>query len=185
MRWATRALLVLVVAGWLPAAAAAATDRPTADTPAPDTPVSVVLDRTDAQVGPGQKIRFESEVRNAGGQPLTGLVVHLAILSSEPDMYVDPEDWSPRRTQYVDRLEPGHTATLGWKVQAVTAGPLILYVTVTDPRSNTIAVSRPFYVTVSGRREVNAQNVLPLVTGVPAGVLVLLSLTGVRRRLRR
>ena len=185
MRLATRALLVLLVAGWFSAASAAATDRSTADTSAPDSPVSVVLDRADARVGPGQKIRFESELRNAGGQALTGLVAHLAILSSDPDVYVDPEDWSPRRTQYVDRLEAGKAATLGWKVQAVTTGPLILYVTVTDPRSNTVATSRPFYVTVSGRREVNAQNVLPLVAGVPAGILVLLALTGARRRLRR
>lgn len=153
--------------------------------PTPDSPLSVVLDQTRVDTGPGAKVRFTSTVRNNGDQPLGDLVAHVAILTSDPDVYVDPEDWSPRRTQYIDRLAAGEDTTLSWNVQAVTAGPMILYVAVTDPRSDTVAVSGPLYMAVTGRREVNSKDALPLVAGVPAVVLVLLGLTGVRRRRRR
>jgi len=62
---------------------------------------------------------------------------------------------------------------------------VILYVAVTDPGSDTVAVSGPLYMNVTGRRVVNSADALPLVTGVPAAVLLLLGLAGVRRRRRR
>jgi hypothetical protein len=177
------ALVATMAVGLLamPAAAPAAA----AERPAADSPLSVVLDETALEVGPGQKIEFTSTVRNTGEQSVADLVAHVAILTSDADVYVDPEDWSPRRTQYVDRLDGGEDTTLSWDVQAVTAGPVILYVAVSDPGSDTVAVSGPLYMQVTGRREVNSQDAFPLVAGVPAAVLLLLGLTGVRRRLRR
>lgn len=177
-------LVAALVIGSLSIPSAAAVER-RAVRPASDSPLSVVLDKTELEVGPGQKVSFSSTVRNTGGQPADDLVVHLAILTRDPGVYVDPEDWSPRRTQYVDRLDAGEEATLGWDVQAVTAGPIILYVAVTDPASDTMAVSGPLSMTVTGRREVKSEDAFPLVAGVPAAVLLLLGLTGVRRRLRR
>jgi len=149
------------------------------------TQVTVELDKQEIDAGPGQKIKFVSRVRNAGDQPLTGLIAHLNILSSDPDVYVDPEDWSPRRTQYIGELAAGDETALTWKAQAVTAGPLILYVAVTDPASDAVAVSGPLHMTVGGRRLVNSGGVLPLVTAMPAAVMVLLGLTLARRRRRR
>jgi hypothetical protein len=176
-------LLVVLVVGSLSVPSAAAEGR--AERPASESPLSVVLDETELEVGPGQKVSFSSTVRNTGEQPVGDLVAHVAILTSDPGVYVDPEDWSPRRTQYVDRLDAGDETTLSWDVQAVTAGPLILYVAVTDPETDTVAVSGPLYMAVTGRREVNSEDAFPLVAGVPAAVLLLLGLTGVRRRLRR
>jgi len=184
MRHALGLLPVALLVGSLPLSSAAAVER-RADDSAPASPLTVVLDQTEIEVGPGEKVRFSSTVRNAGGQPLDDLVAHLAILSSAPDVYVDPEDWSPRRTQYVDGLAPGQDAILSWNVQAVTAGPLILYVAVTDPQSETVVASRPLSMTVTGRRVVNSADALALVAGVPATVLLLLLLSGVRRRQRR
>jgi hypothetical protein len=177
-------LAAALVVGFLSVPSAAAVER-RADQPVSDSPLSVVLDTTDLEVGPGQKVEFTSTVRNTGEQPVGDLVAHVAILTSDADVYVDPEDWSPRRTQYVDRLDAGKEATLSWDVQAVTAGPVILYVAVTDPGSDTVAVSGPLYMQVTGRREVNSEDAFPLVAGVPAAVLLMLGLTGVRRRLRR
>jgi len=177
-------LVAALVVGSLSVPSAAAVERG-AGLPAADSPLSVVLDETALEVGPGQKVDFSSTVRNAGDQPVGDLVAHLAILTRDPGVYVDPEDWSPRRTQYVDRLDAGEETTLSWDVQAVTAGPIILYVAVTDPTSDTVAVSGPLYMTVTGRREVKSEDAFPLVAGVPAAVLLLLGLTGVRRRLRR
>lgn len=144
-------------------------------------PVDVQLDRVQVDAGPGEKILFSSTLVNQGDEALTEMVAHLSILSSDPGVYVDPEDWSPRRTQYVAELGPGDTTDLTWDVQAVTSGPLILYVTVTDARVDTVGVSGPLSMTVGGQRVVNARGVLPIVLWPPGAVLVLLGATVLRR----
>ena len=147
--------------------------------------VNVELDQNALTVGPGAKVRFESTVANESGRSLSGLVAHLSILSSDPGVYVDPEDWSPRRTQYIDELAAGAEVTLTWEVRAVTAGPMVLYVGVSQPAAGAVATSATLNMTVSGKREVQAANAIPLVVGVPALVVVLLGLVGLRaRRLR-
>lgn len=41
-----------------------------------------------------------------------------------------------------------------WDVQAVTSGPLILFVSVTGPAADTVASSGPLNLTVGGQRVV-------------------------------
>lgn len=178
--------LLLVALFALTAPAASGGTAPVrASTPASPSPISVTLDTEQLVAGPGERIHFSSTIRNDGSSRLAGLVAHLNILTTDPDVYVDPEDWSPRRTQYLGELGAGEQSVLEWDVRAVTSGPLILYVAVTDQESGTVTASGPLHMEVRGQREVNSQNVLPLVAGVPAGVLVLLGLTGVRRRRQR
>jgi hypothetical protein len=147
--------------------------------------VVVELDQHDLAAGPGEKITFESTIRNTGDATLQGYVAHLNILSTDESVYVDPEDWSPRRTQYLEALPAGGSTTLSWDVRAVTSGPLILFVSVTSPTAREVSSSGPLNLTVGGRRVVNAGGVLPLVLWMPAGVLVLLGATSVRRRRHR
>jgi hypothetical protein len=147
--------------------------------------VTVELDTDRADAGPGERLSFVSTVRNTGDQEITGLVAHLNILTTDPDVYVDPEDWSPRRTQYVDVLAPGDTAEVSWNVQAVTSGPLILFVSVTSLDGDRVVSSGPLRMTVHGQRVVESTRVLPLVLWTPAAVLVLLGATLVRRRRHR
>ena len=147
--------------------------------------VVVALDRDDVAATPGQKISFGSTVRNTGDHPLHGYVAHLNILSTDKSVYVDPEDWSPRRTQYLDELPPGGPTKLRWDVRAVTTGPILLFVSVTSPTASTVSSSGPLNMTVGGRRLVNAGGVLPLVLWMPAGVLALLGATSARRRRHR
>jgi hypothetical protein len=172
---------------WAPAAAAPVerTVAPAVARPGVTAPFSVRLDRASIDAGPGQKIRFVSTVRNTGSRPLSGLVAHLDILTTDPNVYVDPEDWSALRTQYLDRLAPGGSARVEWAVRAVTSGPLVLYVSVTRVGTHQIAVSGPLRMTVHGQRVVNAQQVMPLVAWTPATVLALLGLTMLRRRRHR
>lgn len=159
-------------------AAPAATSEPSFD-------VTVELDKERADLGPGERLEFTSRLTNDGGRDLTDLVAHVSILSSDPGVYVDPEDWSPRRTQYVESLEAGATTELSWDVQAVTAGPMVLYVSVTDAQLDTVGSSRPLGMTVGGQRVVDAANVLPLVLWPPAVVLAVLAATLARRRRHR
>ena len=182
MRLAAKAACTLLAAA-MPMAASGAV--PSAQARQPDAPLAVVsveLSREAVSAEPGEKISFESTVRNTGDRPLSGLIAHLNILSSDPGVYVDPEDWSARRTLFLDDLPAGQATRLRWEVQAVTAGPMILFVAVTRPRTRDVAVSGQLQLAVGGQRVVNAGGVLPLVAGVPAAVLLLLGLTRVRRR---
>lgn len=147
--------------------------------------IVVELDKSDLRAGPGEKISFTSTVRNTGDQPLTGYVAHLNILTTDESVYVDPEDWSPERTQYLDEVPGGGSASLSWSVQAVTKGPLILFVSVTSPTSDAVISSGPLNLEVTGQRVVSSGDVVPLVLWMPAGVLALVGATLLRRRRRR
>jgi uncharacterized membrane protein len=147
--------------------------------------VVVELDQREVAAGPGEKVTFESTIRNTGDRPLADYVAHLNILSTDKSVYVDPEDWSPKRTQFLDDVPPSGSTTLDWDVRAVTSGPILLFVSVTSPTADTVSSSGPLQMTVGGQRVVNAGGVLPLVLWMPAGVLALLGATSVRRRRHR
>jgi hypothetical protein len=151
----------------------------------PAVPVSVGLDQTARAVRIGERFGFVSTVRNGGAQALSGLVAHLNVLGLDPDVYVDPEDWSSRRTLYLDPLPAGGSATLRWDVQAVTSGRVLLYVTVTTQGGPEVVASNPFRVTVAQQRMLGAGSVLPLALGMPAAILLLMGAALRRQRRRR
>jgi uncharacterized membrane protein len=146
--------------------------------------VSVELDETELTVGPGEQFSFESTLRNSGDSQ-SGLIANLNIVGADADIYVDPEDWSTERTQFLDDLPAGESTQLRWTVRAIDAGELMLYVAVSSTDADSVAVSGPLHVTVTGQRVVNPQNVVPLVMATPVAVLALLGLTLVRRRRHR
>jgi hypothetical protein len=130
---------------------------------------TVELDRTHVSTRIGQHFTFATTIRNTGDQPARDLVAHLNVLSSDPGVYVDPEDWSAQRTRYLPPL-PGHGSTrITWKVQAVNSGHLTIYVTAL-PRygGGAISVSEPLRLEVAARRTLNSGGVLPLALGIPA-----------------
>jgi uncharacterized repeat protein (TIGR01451 family) len=171
------ALAAVAVAGAASASSVAAAEAgPT---------VTVTLDTDRADAGPGETLSFVSTVRNTGRQEVTGLVAHLNVLATDPDVYVDPEDWSPRRTQFLDELAPGDTADVSWNVQAVTSGPLVLFVSVTSLTGDRVVSSEPLRMTVHGQRVVDSTQILPMVMWTPIGVLILLGATLMRRRRHR
>lgn len=178
-------LLAVSLLALAPAAAAAEPPSSAVRAAEAGPAVTVVLDTDRVDVGPGETVSFVSTVRNAGGTEIRGLVAHLNILTTDPDVYVDPEDWSPRRTQYLESLAPGDTADVSWNVQAVTSGPLVLFVSVTSLTGDRVVSSGPLRMAVHGQRVVDATQVLPIVMWTPAAVLILLGATLVRRRRHR
>jgi hypothetical protein len=179
--------LARLAASWAVLLASLSPGSPATALPAkaPDPGVVVELDQSDLDAGPGEKLSFVSAVTNDGGTTLQGYVAHLNILTTDADVYVDPEDWSPERTQYLDPLAPGETTELTWSVQAVTSGPLILFVSVTSPDTDTVVSSGPLNLDVHGQRVVDSAGVTPLVLWTPASVLLLLGLVLTRRRRHR
>lgn len=171
-------LLALQTTAWLPASG-----QPVALAAGED--IMVQLDENKLDVGPGEKLTFVSTVRNEGDATLDGYVAHLNILTTDEDVYVDPEDWSPERTQYLEPLAAGDATELTWSVQAVTSGPLILYVSVTSPDSGSVVSSGPLNLDVHGQRVVDSAGVMPLVLWTPASVLLLLGVVLTRKRRHR
>lgn len=143
----------------------------------------VELDTTSVEIGTGLSFQFASTITNQSDQPLAAVIAHLNIVSVDGDVYVDPEDWSGDRAQYVDTLAPGATTTLVWNVRAVTAGDLILYVAATTSETQTeVVASQPLHATVTATRTINASGVLPIALGVPMLLVVGLGFAVRRRR---
>jgi thiamine pyrophosphate-dependent acetolactate synthase large subunit-like protein len=144
--------------------------------------VSVQVDRTSIDTQLGGRFTITSTVHNESGETMSGLIAHLNVLSSDPETYVDPEDWSSRRTQYLDPLAPHRSATLTWHVQAVNSGSLILYVAVTDTTHGTVTAGPPIELAVTRQPSIDAGGILPLAIGVPAAVGLLMAFNLLRRR---
>jgi len=145
--------------------------------------VTVKLDRTSVSTRIGEKFHFASAVRNPGSQAVPGVVAHLNIMSLDPSVYVDPEDWSSHRTQYLGTLAGGETRRIEWTVQAVNSGHFVVYVAVVDRNGKAaVTASNPLATTVAQKRRLNSSGVVPLALGIPA--LLALGLLMVRRRRR-
>lgn len=148
-------------------------------------PIELSLDKARVSTRIGDKLHFDSTVVNSGGGALSGLVAHLDIVSLRNGVYVDPEDWSSERTQYLAPLGAGEQAKLSWSVEAVNSGNFAIYVVVVasrSPEAQPLAVSPALALNSTEQKTLNSGGVLPLVLGVPA-LLGLLTLSlRVRRR---
>jgi hypothetical protein len=145
--------------------------------------VTVGLQSGPVKTKIGQHFTFATMVANPRSSPISGLVAHLNVLSNDPGTYVDPEDWSSHRTQYLPTIGPNGKLRLSWTVQAVNSGSFSVYVAVL-PRHGpgTVVTSPPLRVSVAQRRTLNSSGVLPLTLGIPVAI-GLLGL-GARRRRR-
>jgi len=159
-------LVAVILAAWFAASAQALT---------------VGLDRSSVETNIGHRFTFVSTIANTGSTTESGLVAHLNVLSDDPGVYVDPEDWSSNRTRYLPALAPHQTLRATWTVQAVNSGQFAVYVAVL-PRHGPgpITTSPPLRVAVAERRTLNSGGVLPLVLGIPA--LIGVAAVGTRRR---
>ena len=151
---------------------------------APAAEVVVRIDRTHVSTSLGRSFSFTTTVANHSADPTGTLVAHLNVLSLKPGVYVDPEDWSSNRTQYLDPIPPGGSKTVRWRVKAVNGGSLAGYVTVV-PQSGagTPATTHALRFDVASRKTLNSGGILPIALGIPAGIALLAF--GVRDQRRR
>jgi hypothetical protein len=162
------AVLAAVVAVLLTGGAAAA------NTPAA---ISVTVDRAQISTRLGGKFVFRSTITNNGATAASGLIAHLNVLSLRDGVYVDPEDWSSNRTQYLDTISAGGSTTTTWRMQAVNDGDFGVYIAVLP---ETGAAQPPttaptIHLAVEERKTLNSGGILPLALGVPAvlGLIIL------------
>jgi hypothetical protein len=113
--------------------------------------------------------------------------MNIINLNAKGDV-VDPEDWSPQRTQYMENLGPGQTATQSWRVNAILDGDYMVYIVLLPVPSGPEATSHPVsssgvHLTVTPFTKLNPRGVLPYAIGGP--VLVLVGIVLIYRMRRR
>jgi hypothetical protein len=139
----------------------------------------VSVDRSEVSTKLGHTFAFHSTIANHGSAPASGLIAHLNVLSLRAGVYVDPEDWSSHRTRYLAPIPPGGSTTLSWRIKAVNAGSIGVYVAVlpgdgTPVRPTTGPTLR---VMIADRRTLNSGGIVPLALGLPAliGLVMLMA----------
>jgi len=135
-------------------------------------------------------VLFNTVVTNNSAEHTGPLILAMNIinLNAKGDV-VDPEDWSPQRTQYIEAgLAAGESATLGWRVNAILDGNFMVYLVLIPSPNSPEATSHPVsspgvHLTVTPFTRLNPGGVLPFAIGGP--LLVLLGIWLVYRRRQR
>jgi len=188
--WAklTRAAGLAVIAAFiLSLSATPVFALPRAPSQSGDLQMTISLDHKTGRTG--DSIPFDTILTNTGAEASAPVIVAMNIinLSQEGDV-VDPEDWSPHRTQYLDALAPNQSTTLSWTVNAVLDGSYMIYlVAIAQPQdtegSGEVVASPGLHLTITKFTSLNPSGVLPYAIGVPAVlVLIIFLLFRLRRR---
>lgn len=150
--------------------------------------LQISIDKAYTTVKTGDAIKFNTLVSNNGTAESPSLVVAMNIinLNAQGDV-VDPEDWSPQRTQYIERLAVGQSADLSWRINTIVDGNYMVYMVLIPTPDSKEGTSQPvasqgIHLTVTPFTKLNPRGVLPYVFGGP---LVLLVITFLVYRLRR
>jgi ABC-type transport system involved in multi-copper enzyme maturation permease subunit len=121
----------------------------------------------------GDLLNFETQVKNnEPRQQSAPLVVAMNIINLGSGQPVDPEDWSPERTQAIAPLNPGQTSDLHWTVDPILKGDYLVYLVVAPKPSDSTSTSQPItstaiHLTVKQYTWLNPGNVLPIAIGIP------------------
>ena len=155
----------------------------------PPPAVRVALDQARMSARLGAGFGLGSTITNVGRRPLAGLIAHLNVVSLTNGVYVDPEDWSPQRTQYIDALPAGQSQTQSWRVNAILDGDYLVYMVLVPAPEGADATTRPvassgLHLTVTPFTKLNPAGVLPYAVGGPAILLVGIMLVYRARRSR-
>jgi hypothetical protein len=150
--------------------------------------VELTMNRPRVSTRLGATFMLETTIANTGRSPLTGLIAHLNVVSLTPDVYVDPEDWSSERTQYLHPIDPSRSLPLTWKVKAVNGGDFAIYVVALHKQSDDVAgqpvaASPAVSVHATEHRTLDTGRALPVVLLIP-GLVAAVWLTLVTRRRR-
>jgi hypothetical protein len=133
--------------------------------------VNVVNEPAQVETVLGGRFMITTEITNTGAAPSGEILAHLNVASIEGSVYVDPEDWSPNRSQHLS-LQPGESRKLSWEIQAVNAGHFAAYVAVMPfgdkvAGKENLVISPLVAVDVATKSTLTAGGALPVVVTVP------------------
>lgn len=149
---------------------------PRADSQGGDLQITISMDSKSLKTG--DTVNFDTVITNTGTETTPPVIVAMNIINlSKTGDVVDPEDWSPERTQYLDSLAPNQSATLSWEVNAVLDGDFMVYmVAVPQPEGAGTSVqavaSRGLHLSVARYTRLNPGGILPYAIGVPIVVVI-------------
>jgi ABC-2 type transport system permease protein len=151
--------------------------------------LQISIDRGHEVKRTGDIFNFTTRVKNnEPRQQSAPLIVAMNIINLGSGQPVDPEDWSPERTQAIDPLEPGQTSELHWEVDPILEGDYLVYMVLAPKPVGKKSTSQPvttpaIHLTVNQYTWLNPGNVLPIAIGMPTGLTaVWLGLRALRRR---
>ncbi|GBD16831.1 hypothetical protein HRbin26_01739 [bacterium HR26] len=178
----------LAAIAWVPVALALslAITHPTAAATSSGSPVQIAVDREWATARTGDAVEFTTLVTNAGSETSPPLIVAMNIINLQGEV-VDPEDWSPQRTQSVEPLAPGASIEHTWTIDAILKGDYMVYMVVVPQPAGLESTSLPvassgIHLTVTPFTRINPRGVLPLAVGIPLGLTASTALLRWRRR---
>ncbi len=142
--------------------------------------LTISIDKTYNEGKTGDKVEFNTVVTNNGSEASAPFIVamNLINLNAQGDV-VDPEDWSPQRTQYVESLKPGESTSQGWIINTILEGDYMVYIVLIPQPDSQSATSQPItspgiHLTVAPFTRLNPGGVLPYVIGVPIALVVVM-----------
>lgn len=183
----SRGLGLLVIAGFLLSQTAAPALAGPA-TQAADSDLQISIDMDYGMVKTGDKVEFNTSVTNQAAEASPALIVAMNIINLDATGdVVDPEDWSPQRTQYIEELGPGQSAHQAWIINTILEGDYMVYMVLLPEPETEATTSQPvassgIHLTVAPFTRLNPEGVLPYAFGVP---LLLLAIMFVIYRIRR
>ncbi|GAB2760679.1 hypothetical protein GCM10027039_21200 [Terrabacter koreensis] len=184
------ALVVALVGGVTLALVAGPAPRAAAAPGAGGQGLQISVDLQYKTVNAGDEIEFDTVVTNAGSTDTAPLNVAMNIVKTGKGDPVDPEDWSPERTQQVDALAPGESSDQTWTVEAILEGDYLVYLTVLPQPSGPNATSQPvsspgIHLTVKPFATTNPGGVLSVAIGTPVALMLITAVPMLRRRRAR
>jgi len=143
--------------------------------------LQISVDKTNFVTKNGDKVEFHTVITNNDTAASPPLIVAMNIIniSSTGDV-VDPEDWSPQRTQYLEGLAPGESTTQTWILNTILEGNYMVYVVLIPEPASKEATSQPVtssgvHVVVSPFTRLNPGGILPFAIGIPIALVLVLA----------
>jgi ABC-2 type transport system permease protein len=156
---------------------------------AEDQDLQISIDLNYIVVKTGDRVEYNTIVTNNSAQASPPLIVAMNVvnLDAKGDT-VDPEDWSPQRTQYIESLAANQSASLHWIINTILDGDYMVYMVLIPEPGNQEGTSQPIassgiHLTVTPFTKLNPGGVLPYAIGGPVLVLIgIIVLYRLRRR---
>ena len=148
----------------------------------------IAMDSEARQVEMGEIVEVRTAITNNSAQTSPSLIVAMNIVNlDETGDLVDPEDWSPERTQYIRPLPAGESINLDWTINPILEGNFMVYMVLLPipARAQTtsqMVASSGLQLNVTPLSGFKPASVLPLAIGEP---ILLLAITYFVYRHRR
>ena len=146
--------------------------------------ISLTADNTNpASPQMGDRLRFESAIRNTGSAPAQGVVAWISLIQVDPghEQPMDLEDWSAHKAVTRSSLAPGEEIRVQWPMRLIQAGDYRVVISAVE-RNTSHIINSPFIdFHVKRKAVVESRRILPVSLGVP----LLLAFALVLRRPRR